>query len=146
MRALVPSLRGSAADVQAWHAALTATVQQMPMPRGAPAEAASSSAAAVEADASGTAPEAPSDVAPAAGSVGDEDDGVFRTGWLEKMGNVVKSWRRRWFVLRYGALEYYKAAEDRTPRGTILLAEGVSHLVPADKEGFEFYLEVSLAA
>jgi hypothetical protein len=41
------------------------------------------------------------------------------SGWLTKQGHLVKNWKRRWFVLEYPLLHYYKSPEDTTPRGSI---------------------------
>lgn len=43
-----------------------------------------------------------------------------KEGWLVKQGHLIKNWKRRWFVLEYPLLHYYKT-EDTTvaPRGTI---------------------------
>lgn len=42
-----------------------------------------------------------------------------KEGWLVKQGHLIKNWKRRWFVLEYPLLHYYKTPEDSTPRGTI---------------------------
>ncbi|XP_033635880.1 pleckstrin homology domain-containing family H member 1-like isoform X2 [Asterias rubens] len=46
-----------------------------------------------------------------------------KSGWLTKFGGRMKSWKRRWFVLRDGELCYYKSMNDssRKPRGRIPL-------------------------
>lgn len=58
--------------------------------------------------------------------------GAQKQGWLVKQGHLVKNWKRRWFVLEYPLLHYYKTPEDPTPRGTInceqvTLSETVAH-------------------
>ncbi|XP_022090512.1 pleckstrin homology domain-containing family H member 1-like isoform X2 [Acanthaster planci] len=46
-----------------------------------------------------------------------------KSGWLTKFGGRMKSWKRRWFVLRDGELCYYKSMNEssRKPRGRIPL-------------------------
>ncbi|UYV83520.1 PLEKHH2 [Cordylochernes scorpioides] len=48
-----------------------------------------------------------------------------KCGYLTKLGGKFKTWRRRWFVLREGALLYYKSQHDmyRKPQGRIVLDE-----------------------
>lgn len=33
---------------------------------------------------------------------------VIKNGWMTKQGGFIKSWRRRWFILKDGLLSYYK--------------------------------------
>lgn len=45
-------------------------------------------------------------------------------GWLLKQGDVIRTWRRRWFVLKAGLLAWFKDAnvtEGSEPRGIIEL-------------------------
>ncbi|XP_003962303.1 pleckstrin homology domain-containing family H member 1 [Takifugu rubripes] len=46
-----------------------------------------------------------------------------KSGYLLKMGNRVKAWKRRWFILRNGEILYYKSPSDviRKPQGQIEL-------------------------
>ncbi|XP_078419187.1 pleckstrin homology domain-containing family H member 1 [Cetorhinus maximus] len=46
-----------------------------------------------------------------------------KSGYLLKMGGQVKTWKRRWFVLRNGEILYYKSPSDviRKPQGQIEL-------------------------
>nr|XP_033807347.1 pleckstrin homology domain-containing family H member 1 isoform X2 [Geotrypetes seraphini] len=46
-----------------------------------------------------------------------------KSGYLLKMGSQVKTWKRRWFVLRNGEVMYYKSPSDviRKPQGQIEL-------------------------
>lgn len=46
---------------------------------------------------------------------------VFRVGWMWKEGGVVKSWKRRLFVLYESEIEYYARATDEKPKGVISL-------------------------
>ncbi|CAK0784358.1 Fatty acid synthase subunit beta [Coccomyxa viridis] len=48
--------------------------------------------------------------------------GAERTGWLMKQGEYIKTWRRRWFVLKQGKIFWFKSdivTPDSTPRGVI---------------------------
>lgn len=45
-----------------------------------------------------------------------------RAGWLMKQGEYIKTWRRRWFVLKQGKLFWFKSdvvTPDSVPRGVI---------------------------
>ncbi|KAI5408735.1 variant 2, Pleckstrin y domain-containing protein 1, partial [Lathyrus oleraceus] len=47
-----------------------------------------------------------------------------RSGWLTKQGDYIKTWRRRWFVLKQGKLFWFKdqssaATHSSVPRGVI---------------------------
>lgn len=57
-----------------------------------------------------------------------ESDGVEfwhnpeREGWLMKQGEYIKTWRRRWFVLKQGKIYWFKSdvvTPDSVPRGVI---------------------------
>ncbi|GAA0186451.1 hypothetical protein Leryth_008600 [Lithospermum erythrorhizon] len=43
--------------------------------------------------------------------------GPERAGWLTKQGEYIKTWRRRWFVLKQGKLFWFK--ESTVTRGSI---------------------------
>ena len=45
----------------------------------------------------------------------------LHTGWLSKEGHLVRSWKRRYFVLEDGVLTYSATPEDSTPLGRIPL-------------------------
>uniref|UniRef100_A0A803P1D8 PH domain-containing protein n=1 Tax=Cannabis sativa TaxID=3483 RepID=A0A803P1D8_CANSA len=48
-----------------------------------------------------------------------------RTGWLTKQGEYIKTWRRRWFVLKQGKLFWFKEStitRASKPRGIIPVA------------------------
>ncbi|XP_074577327.1 pleckstrin homology domain-containing protein 1-like [Curcuma longa] len=58
----------------------------------------------------------------------EEDGGVAfwsnpeRNGWLTKQGEYIKTWRRRWFVLKQGKLFWFKDSQvtrASVPRGVI---------------------------
>jgi len=45
-----------------------------------------------------------------------------RSGWLMKQGEYIKTWRRRWFVLKQGKLFWFKEnyiTRDSNPRGVV---------------------------
>jgi hypothetical protein len=42
-------------------------------------------------------------------------------GWIEKQGGIVKSWKKRYFVLGDNTLKYFASPADRSPKGTIVL-------------------------
>ncbi|XP_053315691.1 pleckstrin homology domain-containing family H member 2 [Spea bombifrons] len=56
-----------------------------------------------------------------------------KSGYLLKMGGKIKTWKRRWFVLKGGELLYYKSPSDviRKPQGQIELNSS-SHIVKGD--------------
>jgi hypothetical protein len=48
-----------------------------------------------------------------------------RAGWLNKQGEYIKTWRRRWFVLKQGRLFWFKdstVTRASVPRGVIPVA------------------------
>eukprot|EP01104_Vermistella_antarctica_P016779 TRINITY_DN5792_c0_g1_i1.p1 TRINITY_DN5792_c0_g1~~TRINITY_DN5792_c0_g1_i1.p1 ORF type:complete len:1154 (-),score=203.22 TRINITY_DN5792_c0_g1_i1:37-3498(-) len=56
-------------------------------------------------------------------------------GYLTKRGQLVKSWKRRWFVLKFGQLYYCKSPRDMNPTGYIPL-ENISQVLvnqPAER-------------
>ncbi|KAF9123579.1 hypothetical protein BGX30_001398 [Mortierella sp. GBA39] len=61
--------------------------------------------------------------APGSGIVTGEqlESKVVRTGYLLKLGNKYKTWRKRWFVLRGDKLTYYKNHKEYQPHGIIPL-------------------------
>jgi len=46
-----------------------------------------------------------------------------KEGWLTKKGNVVKNWKRRWFIMRGTVLSYYKKQKDSFSAGEIMLKD-----------------------
>jgi len=44
--------------------------------------------------------------------------GSLKSGWMMKQGGSVKTWKRRFFVLKGLALAYYETEYDTTPKGT----------------------------
>lgn len=56
-----------------------------------------------------------------------EDAGqVAHSGWLKKQGNMVKSWKRRYFTLRGNALSYFHSEDTGTA------AKGYGHVVAVE--------------
>uniref|UniRef100_A0A8C3SPV6 Pleckstrin homology, MyTH4 and FERM domain containing H2 n=1 Tax=Chelydra serpentina TaxID=8475 RepID=A0A8C3SPV6_CHESE len=62
-----------------------------------------------------------------------KNEPLEKSGYLLKMGGKVKTWKRRWFVLKGGELLYYKSPSDviRKPQGQIELSIS-SHIVRGD--------------
>ncbi|XP_030378287.1 uncharacterized protein CG43867 [Scaptodrosophila lebanonensis] len=52
-------------------------------------------------------------------------ESLEKMGHLAKLGGKLKTWRKRWFVLKNGTLNYWKSQHDvqRKPQGQILLDE-----------------------
>ncbi|KAJ4445671.1 hypothetical protein ANN_12355, partial [Periplaneta americana] len=52
-------------------------------------------------------------------------ESLEKAGHLAKLGGKLKTWRKRWFVLRNGVLTYWKSQSDvnRKPQGQIVLDE-----------------------
>ncbi len=44
------------------------------------------------------------------------EEGVIDAGWLTKRGAIIKSWRRRWFVLTGTTFAYYLDSDMKRPR------------------------------
>jgi len=56
-------------------------------------------------------------------------------GYMNKLGQVDKTWKRRWFVLHPDRLEYYKKPNATKPMGVILIKEiSAVILIEDDKE------------
>lgn len=52
-----------------------------------------------------------------------------RQGWLQKQGDHIKTWRRRWFVLKGGRIFWFKSdavTADSVPRGAIDMSKCLS--------------------
>lgn len=52
-------------------------------------------------------------------------ENLEKSGSLAKLGGKLKTWRKKWFVLKNGVLTYYKSQTDinRKPQGQIILDE-----------------------
>ncbi|KAH0458280.1 hypothetical protein IEQ34_013595 [Dendrobium chrysotoxum] len=69
-----------------------------------------------------------------------------RGGWLTKQGEYIKTWRRRWFVLKQGKLFWFKdPAVNRSsvPRGVILVATCLTVKGAEDVINRQFAFELS---
>ncbi|KAK1570403.1 hypothetical protein Q3G72_001362 [Acer saccharum] len=83
----------------------------------------------------------------------DDHDGVEfwsnpeRTGWLTKQGQYIKTWRRRWFVLKQGKLFWFKEStvtrSSRT-RGVIPVASCLTVKGAEDVLNKQYAFELSL--
>ncbi|XP_078576155.1 rho GTPase-activating protein 24-like isoform X2 [Branchiostoma floridae x Branchiostoma japonicum] len=68
---------------------------------------------------------------------------VLHSGWLRKQGGVVKTWQRRWFVLRGDQLFYYTKEDESKLQGTIFLpGNNVVELPPSPDDPSRFLFEV----
>lgn len=65
---------------------------------------------------------------------------VDKEGWLNKRGEVNKSFQRRWFVLKGNMLFYFEKRGDKEPVGVIIL-EGCTIELAEDDEQFSFKIE-----
>lgn len=59
-------------------------------------------------------------------------------GWLTKQGGSVKSWKRRWFILKNPCLYYFKDPMDSLALGVILLPSYTIAVAPEVKQPFGF--------
>jgi len=69
-----------------------------------------------------------------------------RSGYLTKLGGRIKSWRRRYFVLKNGSLSYWKSQHDagrKKPQGSVTLDERcrVSRCAGDGSNAFEITVE-----
>lgn len=60
-------------------------------------------------------------------------------GWLNKRGEVNKSWQKRWFVLKGNLLFYFERRSDREPLGVVIL-EGCT--VELAEEGEQYCFQI----
>ncbi|XP_072953865.1 pleckstrin homology domain-containing protein 1-like [Typha angustifolia] len=71
-----------------------------------------------------------------------------RSGWLTKQGEYIKTWRRRWFVLKRGKLFWFKDAyvtRASVPRGVIPVARCLTVKGAEDVLNRPFAFELSTA-
>ena len=69
-----------------------------------------------------------------------------RTGWLQKQGDVIKTWRRRWFVLKDGKLLWFAGPDVNStsqPRGVIDVRKCLSVTGAEDVLNRQFGFELS---
>jgi len=48
---------------------------------------------------------------------------IEKTGWLVKEGGSIKTWKKRYFVLKNGEFAYFKDKKEREAKGAIILAQ-----------------------
>lgn len=53
-------------------------------------------------------------------------DATIKSGYLTKRGEGLRTWKRRWFVLRSDALTYYAMVGATSPKGSIAFEAGVT--------------------
>lgn len=75
----------------------------------------------------------------------------MKSGWLRKQGGIVKSWHRRYFIMKGDYLYYYTTDDDyitgKQPLGNIFLpGNHVAEIpyTPADSEKFQFEIQTGL--
>ncbi|KAM3029936.1 hypothetical protein ACUV84_034028 [Puccinellia chinampoensis] len=69
-----------------------------------------------------------------------------RWGWLDKQGEYIKTWRRRWFVLKQGKLFWFKdstVTRGSVPRGVIPVATCLTVKGAEDVLNRKFAFELS---
>lgn len=69
-----------------------------------------------------------------------------RAGWLTKQGEYIKTWRRRWFVLKQGKLFWFKepvVTRASVPRGVIPVASCLTVKGAEDVLNRQFAFELS---
>ncbi|KAI5003722.1 pleckstrin homology domain-containing protein 1-like [Hordeum vulgare subsp. vulgare] len=69
-----------------------------------------------------------------------------RGGWLDKQGEYIKTWRRRWFVLKQGKLFWFKdstVTRASVPRGVIAVASCLTVKGAEDVLNRKFAFELS---
>jgi hypothetical protein len=54
----------------------------------------------------------------------------MQTGWLVKQGGVRKNWKKRWFVLKCGSLNYYDSPTEPNPLGIIDIKDVAIFVAP----------------
>ncbi|XP_054987136.1 pleckstrin homology domain-containing family H member 1 [Sorex araneus] len=70
-------------------------------------------------------------------------ESLEKSGYLLKMGSRVKTWKRRWFVLRQGQIMYYKSPNDviRKPQGQVELNSRCQIVRGEDAQTFQLISE-----
>ncbi|XP_053608641.1 uncharacterized protein CG43867 isoform X3 [Plodia interpunctella] len=68
-------------------------------------------------------------------------DALEKSGHLAKLGGKLKTWRKRWFVLKNGTLSYWKSQSDvsRKPAGQLALGEACKISRNEGAATFEIY-------
>lgn len=67
--------------------------------------------------------------------------GVLHEGWLFKQGTINTAWKKRWFVMRTGRLEYYTTEKHTDFKGAFLLSS--MECFPADSPANGFFVTKS---
>nr|XP_015218797.1 PREDICTED: pleckstrin homology domain-containing family H member 2 [Lepisosteus oculatus] len=72
-----------------------------------------------------------------------KNEPLEKSGYLLKMGGKVKTWKRRWFVLKGGELFYYKSPSDviRKPQGQVELSASSSIVRGDSKQTIQIITE-----
>jgi len=70
----------------------------------------------------------------------------LRQGFMLKEGGGIKSWKRRWFVLRHNILYYYKDPQDIKSQGVVPLQDTIAETVNPNekKKRIVFVLNINL--
>lgn len=71
-----------------------------------------------------------------------------RVGWLMKQGEYIKTWRRRWFVLKQGKLLWFKESDvtrSAVPRGVIPVGRCLTVKGAEDVINKPYAFEISIA-
>lgn len=69
-----------------------------------------------------------------------------RSGWLTKQGEYIKTWRRRWFVLKQGKIFWFKSdavTPESIPRGVVDVNKCLSIKGAEDTINKPFAFEIS---
>jgi len=76
-----------------------------------------------------------------------------KSGWLRKQGGIVKSWHRRYFIMKGDYLYYYTTDDDyitgKQPLGNIFLPGNHVAEIPytsGDSEKFQFEIQTGVSA
>ncbi|EPS69948.1 hypothetical protein M569_04813 [Genlisea aurea] len=72
-----------------------------------------------------------------------------RSGWLTKQGEYIKTWRRRWFVLKQGKLFWFKdsaVTRSSRPRGVVPVSNCLTVKGAEDAINRQFAFELSTRA
>ncbi|XP_004347791.2 hypothetical protein CAOG_03966 [Capsaspora owczarzaki ATCC 30864] len=87
-----------------------------------------------------TAAQSPSSLSQPAGVASILAAPIVHEGYLTKQGGSVKTWKKRWFVLRGNAILYYRTQDAKTPLGIINLAASIGTAeisIPGHQFAFE---------
>jgi len=65
-----------------------------------------------------------------------------KEGWLTKQGGSIKTWKRRWFVLKDDKIYYFKGQKDAEATGVIQLESGASAKEEPNLDRKKFFFSV----